>query len=93
MQIGRLRILPWNRRNFIPRVWALVVIFGTIGFAAWGAYLISTDARVEQQQQQEEERIRAEKRRKASYRQRFRQQQQQQRQQNNVQNAIDGVRK
>ena len=71
MRIGNIVILPWDRKNFIPR---LIVIALAVGWVCWGLVIIheqrQLQARIlerqEQQLRQEEQ-----QRREAAYRQRL----------------------
>lgn len=90
MQIGNIIIDPWNKRNFLPRIIALTLIFLWLG---WGIAIfiegrqISARFRALQAEQElKEERAQ----RAARYRQSFEQQQQPR---NRVQNAVDGVKR
>ena len=93
MQIGRLIILPWNKRNCIPRLILIGLALGWIAFLTWGACLLRQENRLEeqrvQQQIQQQRRLEEKARRQAAYEQRFRQQ----RSRSGVKNAIDGVKK
>ena len=95
MRIGRLVILPWSKRNFIPRMVLIFLALGWMFFLAWGATLLWQDTRLEeqraQQQAQQQQRLKDKARQQAQYQQML--QQRSGRNQNGVQNAIDGVKK
>ena len=93
MQIGRLIILPWNKKNFIPRLILIGLALGWVAFLTWGAWLFKQESQIEQQRVVQQQSRQEQIRRQAAYQQRFLQQQQQRRSRNNVQNAIDGVKK
>ncbi|MBO7191376.1 MAG: hypothetical protein J6V32_04680 [Elusimicrobiaceae bacterium] len=97
MKIGRFIILPWSKKNFIPRVIAIIIGVCWLAVIGWGVLHAQKTSRLiaeqaAQQKAQQQRRLEQE-RRQAAYQQRFLQQQQQRRSRNNVQNAIDGVKK
>ena len=62
MQIGRIVIDPWNKRNFLPRIIAIALI---VGWIAWGLIILREGRQLEEafeqmqlKQQQQEERLR-----------------------------------
>ena len=90
MQIGKIIIEPWNRRNFIGRIIVLTLLALWLG---WGLTIFMEGRQInarfqalQEEQQLKEERVR----RAAAYRNML---EQQQRPQNRVQNAVDGVKK
>lgn len=90
MQIGNIIIEPWNRRNFLPRIIALVLLSLWLG---WGLTIFMEGRQINARFQalQEEQQLKEERaRRAAAYRNAL---EQQQHPQNRVQNAVDGVKK
>lgn len=90
MQIGNIVILPWNRRNFIPRVIAIGLV---LGWLVWGLVIFyeadQLKTRVRQQQEQQLHRE-EQQRREAAYQQRMQQEQSIRR---GVRNVMDGFKK
>lgn len=89
MQIGKFYVHPWNRKNFLPRLIVLVIIFGWL---AWGVVLWQENQQLadrrrerEQQLQFQQERIR----RQAAYERHLLEQQAAR---ESVQNAVDSFR-
>ena len=96
MRIGNTVILPWSRKNFIPRIIAIAII---IAWFVWGYFLYQENQRLierarvwrEQQQSREYQRSREERQRRAAAYER--RQLEEQAIRGGVQNAIDGVKK
>ncbi len=90
MQITQIRIDPWNRKNFIPR---LIVIGLVLGWLVWGLVIWQEQQRLQAQaRERQEQQLRREEqqRREAAYRQRMMQEQNIRR---GVQNVVDGYKK
>ena len=96
MRIGNLVILPWSRKNFLPRVITIALILAwTVGgyFLHQENKRLKEQARVwrEQRELREYQRLREERQRRAAAYERQRLEEQAIR--GGVQNAIDGVKK
>ena len=90
MQIGSLIILPWRRKNFIPRVIAIGLV---LGWLVWGLVIFYESQQIKSQirQQQEQQLLREEQqRREAAYKQRRMQEQNIRR---GVRNVVDGFKR
>lgn len=96
MRIGNLVILPWSRKNFLPRVITIALILAwTVGgyFLHQENKRLKEQARVwrEQRASREYQQSRAERQRRAAAYER--RQLEEQAVRGSVQNAIDGVKK
>ena len=90
MQIGNIIIHPWNRKNFIPRVVALALVFSWL---VWGLVIHVERQRLKErlEQQQQEQLLREEQqRREAAYQRRLLEEQNARR---GVRNIMDGYKK
>lgn len=90
MQIGSLIILPWSWKNFIPRVLALVLVFGWL---VWGLVIFYEGQQIKAQirsRQEQEMRVEEQQRREAAYKQRMMQEQNIRR---GVRNVVDGFKR
>ena len=71
MQIGNFVILPWNRKNFIPR---LVVIGLALSWLVWGLIIWQEQQRLQshvRERQEQQLRREEQQRREAAYQQRM----------------------
>lgn len=90
MQIGNIIIEPWNRRNTVYRIIALLLV---LAWLVWGLTIFIEGRQINARLQnlQEEQQLKEERaRRAAAYRQAL---ERQQHPQNRVKNAVDGVKK
>ena len=90
MKIGNIIILPWDRKNFIPRIIAICLILGWVtvmGVVACESMRLKTLLR---QQQEQQMRVEEQQRREAAYKQRMIQEQ---RIRGGVQNVVDGFKR
>lgn len=91
MKIGNRIVLPWSRKNFLPRIIVLGLFFGWL----FGCiFAIINENRIIAEMRREEQMIRqrreSQQRREAAYKSRI---MQEQAIRSGVQNAIDGVKK
>ena len=90
MQIGNFVILPWNRKNFIPR---LVVIGLALSWLVWGLIIWQEQQRLQshvRERQEQQLRREEQQRREAAYQRRMIEEQ---RMRSGVQNAVDGFKR
>ena len=90
MQIGKLIIYPWNRKNFFPRI---VVIGLVLAWVVWCMVLYNEGKRLEAQRLERErivEQQQSRQRREAAYQRRMIEEQ---RMRSGVQNAVDGFKR
>ncbi|MBR4355052.1 MAG: hypothetical protein IKP96_00540 [Elusimicrobiaceae bacterium] len=90
MRIGKIEILPWNRKNFLPRIIVVGLFFVWVLGCTFAIINEHRIIRVQQQEIQEQEQRREEiLRREAEYKRRVRQDQMIR---SSVQNAVDYAR-
>ncbi len=90
MRIGKIVILPWSKRNFIPR---LIAIALALAWVVWGIAIYQEGQRIEARKQElvQQQELRQEReRRQAAYERRMLEEQAVRQ---GVQNAIDGVKR
>ena len=90
MQIGNIVILPWNRKNFIPRLF----VIGVVVLWLAGGYVLCREIRMQEKARQDyQERVvqrEEQQRREAAYQRRMIEEQ---RMRSGVQNAVDGFKR